>query len=234
VERYVHSFRSTRHRRLPTGHCSPASGLSSLASRRAPQAPRPCPPATCRELGSFPSQIPPWFVLSRNMPMTNNRAIWLRSGAFLSPPCSSLQFHWPLTTGHLPLFSRSTPHPRPSPYVSRFTPHASPAGSGHAQTLPRWLPPVNRPPNYQGPNGARSRRAAPLFHYVTEPGDSCGQIDLFFLARRDRTVDHSLLAGGVQPQWLQACLADGHQTQCLASLFPRLSVYLGLVDLACD
>src|SRR5208337_2365956 len=31
---------------------------------------------------------------------TNTRAVWLRFGAFLSPPFSSLQFHWPLATGH--------------------------------------------------------------------------------------------------------------------------------------
>ena len=30
----------------------------------------------------------------------------------------------------------------------------------------------HRPPNCQRPNGARSRRASLLFHYVTEPGDS--------------------------------------------------------------
>src|SRR5208337_3742035 len=39
-----------------------------------------------------------------------------------------------------PLFSRPTPH------ASRLTPHARPAGSGHAQTLPRWLlPSTDRP-----------------------------------------------------------------------------------------
>ena len=56
--------------------------------------------------------------------------------------------------------------------------------------------------------------------YVTEPGDSCGQINPFLPARRRPTVDHSLVAGGTQRQSLQACLQDGHTAQCL---FPACS-----------
>ena len=40
----------------------------------------------------------------------------------------------------------------------------------------------------------------------------------FFPTRRRPTVDHSLVAGGAQRQWLQACLPDGHKPQCLFSL----------------
>src|SRR5271157_760403 len=56
-----------------------------------------------------------------------------------------------------------------------------------------------------------------LIQYVTEPGDSCGEINPLFLARRRRTLDHSLVAGGAQRQSLQACLPDGHTAQCLFS-----------------
>ncbi len=84
------------------------------------------PPTAGRELGLFSGSIPPWFVLSSNLSTTNTRAIWLCFGAFLPPPASSLQFHWPLIT-ILPSHA-----PRPTP---------GPAGSGRAQTLPRWLQP---------------------------------------------------------------------------------------------
>ena len=77
-------------------------------------------------MGLFSCSIPPWFVLSCNLPMTNARAIWLCFGAFLSPPASSLQLHWPLATDHHSPVPRSTP---------------GPAGSGHAQTFPHWLLP---------------------------------------------------------------------------------------------
>src|SRR5271157_3631473 len=77
-------------------------------------------------MGLFSCSIPPWFVLSNNLSTTNTRAIWLCLGAFLAPPASCLQFHWPLATDqHSPV-----PHPTP---VS--------ASSGRAQTLPHWLLP---------------------------------------------------------------------------------------------
>jgi hypothetical protein len=44
-------------------------------------------------LALFAWSIPPWFVLSPNLPVTNTRAVWLCFGAFLSPPFSSFQFH---------------------------------------------------------------------------------------------------------------------------------------------
>src|SRR5271157_4240320 len=66
-------------------------------------------------MGLFSGSIPPWFVLSNNLSTTNTRAIWLCSGAFLSPPApppSAL-----LTAGHYPLV------PRPTPHAPRHTPH---------------------------------------------------------------------------------------------------------------
>ena len=38
--------------------------------------------------------------------------------------------------------------------------------------------------------------------YVTEPGDFCGETNRFLPARRRPPVDHSLVAGGAQGQWL--------------------------------
>ena len=74
------------------------------------------PPLTtttrCRppKLGLFACPIPPWFVLSCNLPTTNARAIWLCFGAFLSPPAPCLRLHRPQAT--IP------PAPRPAPCAS--------------------------------------------------------------------------------------------------------------------
>jgi hypothetical protein len=78
----------------------------------------------------FACPIPLWFVLSCNLPTTSARAIWLCFGAFLSPPAPCLRLHGALTTGRYSHTPRST---RLHPPV--------PAGSGRAQTLPRWLLP---------------------------------------------------------------------------------------------
>ena len=59
--------------------------------------------------------------------MFNIRAIWLCFGAFLSPPARSLRIRWPLSSR----FTLHAPRRRPQ----------GPAGSGRAQTLPRWLLP---------------------------------------------------------------------------------------------
>src|SRR5208337_1250932 len=61
-----------------------------------------------RKLGSFASVISQLFVLSHNPQTTNTRSVWLRSGAFLSPPVPLPSAS--LTTGHYPLASRSTLH----------------------------------------------------------------------------------------------------------------------------
>src|SRR5208283_1199395 len=52
-----------------------------------------------------------------------------------------------------------------------------------------------------------------VFQYVTEPGDSCGEINPFLPTRRRSTVDHSLVLRGAQGHPLQACLPDGHPAQ---------------------
>ena len=153
-------------------------------------------------MGLFSGSIPPWFVLSNNLSTTNTRAIWLCFGAFLSPPASSHQFHWPLATDHHSPVPRSTP---------------GPAGSGRAQTLPRWLlPDTDRriAKDRMGliwPSGLSTL-------LCTEPGDSCGKSNPFSPpARRRWTGDHSLAAGGAPRQRLEARLPDAHQTQCLLS-----------------
>ena len=70
-------------------------------------------------MGSFSLWIPPSFVLSPNVPVTNAQSIWLRFGAFLSPPARFLRIHWPFCF-------RPTLHaPRPTPHAPRPTPHAS-------------------------------------------------------------------------------------------------------------
>jgi len=90
-----------------------------LATIHSPRAPRHRP-----EMGSFSGSIPPSFVLSHNMPMTNTTSNWLCSGAFLSLSCLSLQFHWLLATGHWPLFSCRWPlSSRPTPFAPPSTPH---------------------------------------------------------------------------------------------------------------
>ena len=60
--------------------------------------------------------------------------------------------------------------------ASRPTLHARPAGSGHAQTLPRWLLPDTD--TRIGKDRTRpDLHERPVFiQYVTEPGDSFGQI----------------------------------------------------------
>src|SRR5271157_3463691 len=87
------------------------------------------------------------------------------------------------------------------PLSSRFTPHAprgpplGPAGSGRAQTLPAGYcltPTADLAKTERGPIAT----SGPLFQYGTKPGERCGKIHPFFLARRRPTVDHSIAAGG--------------------------------------
>ena len=73
---------------------------------------------------------------------------------------------------------------------------------------------------------AQSGRADPLFLLCTEPGDSCGKSKPFPSTRRRPTVDHYLVAGGAQRQWLQACLPDGHQPQCQPLYVPSAHKHL--------
>jgi hypothetical protein len=93
----------------------------------------------CRppKLGLFACPIPPWFVLSCNLQTTNDRAIWLCFGAFLSPPAPCLRLHRPQATIpplHAP---RSTLHARPAP------PSAGTSGVRSCGDSSRWLLPDN-------------------------------------------------------------------------------------------
>jgi len=77
-----------------------------------------------------------------------------------------------LTTGHC---SRATDHNSPVP---RPTP--GPAGSGRAQTLPRWLLPDTDSRIGKDRTGSNLDERSLYIEYVTEPGDSCGKIKPFF------------------------------------------------------
>ncbi len=129
-----------------------------LATGHSPLPTRNPPPTDPPKSGSFACPIPPRFVLSCNLPTTNTRAIWLRSGAFLSPPAPSLQIHWPLATIL-------------SPLATRPTSHATRAAVRQTSGVRSWADPpplataCHRPPNCQGVVRDRSRRAAPLSHY---------------------------------------------------------------------
>ena len=170
----------------------------------------------------FSGSIPPWLVLSHNMP-TINTAGKLASFWHFSLTASSLSSHslatdyWPLATVLMPLTT-----------VLCATPHAPPAGSGRAQDPPPLATACHRQPNWQRPNGARSRRAVRLLQYVTEmqyvtePGNFFGQIHPLLPARRLSIVDHSLVAGGARRQWFHACLQDGCQRRCLSSSVTRM------------
>ena len=103
-----------------------------------------------------------------------------------------LCIHWPLATGHCSFASCLTSGVR------------SCADSFPLATA------IHRHPNWERPNGTRSRRAVPLcqyvteIRYVTEPGNFFGQIHPFLPARHRPTVDHSLVAGGARRQRAEA------------------------------
>ena|SRR5271166_308666 len=133
--------------------------LTTILSPLARSRPLPTDP---RKSGSFTCSILTWFVLIRNVTTSNDRAIWLRFGPFLSPPAS-----WPsasLTTGHDSLALRPT------------TP--KPAGSGHAQILPRRLlrdTDSRSTKDRTGPDledrSLYIQDRSLYIQYVTEPGD---------------------------------------------------------------
>src|SRR5271165_1245039 len=81
-----------------------------------------------------------------------------------------------------------------------------PAGSGHAQTLP-LVTACNRPPNWERPNGPDLDERPSIFSMSPNQAIPADKINPFLPTRRRPTVDHSLVAGGAQGQWLQACLA---------------------------
>jgi len=138
----------------------------------------------------FACPIPPRFVLNFDLLTTNTRANWLCFGAFLSPLASLFGFT------------------EDSSQSSRLTPRATRPNSGVRSYAapPPLATACHRPSNCQSPNGARSRRTNPYIHYITEPGDSCGQINLSLPTRRRPTVDHSLVTGGARrPSFSRAC-----------------------------
>ena len=154
-------------------------------------------------MGSFSRVILQAFVLSRNVPKVNTRAIWFRFGAFLSSPARFLRIHWPLA----PVFS---------PLATTFPPSARPAGSGRAQTLPRWIlchQPHELSKAERGPISTSSPTI--LVCHRTTRFLRTNQMNPFLLARRRPTVNCSVVGGGAQRQQLQACLPDGHQSRCL-------------------
>src|SRR5271157_1615455 len=110
----------------------------------------------------------------------------------------------------------AAPHFTPLAPAPRHTSHATPAGSGRAQTVPRWLLPDTDSRISKDQTGPDLDERHHYIQYVTEPGDSCEQINPFLPTRRRSPVDHSLVAGGAQRQSLQACLPDRHTAQCLS------------------
>ena len=74
----------------------------------------------------------------------------------------------------------------------------------NASRTPRWLLPQPTA-DLSETERARSRRAAPLFQYVTEPGVFYGQNNLFLSTRR-LPVDRSLVAKALNPSlFRRAC-----------------------------
>jgi len=62
-------------------------------------------------------------------------------------------------------------------HASRSTLHARPAGSGPAQTLPRWLLPDTDSRIGKDRAGPDLHERPLYIQYVTEPGDSCGKFE---------------------------------------------------------
>ncbi len=114
----------------PRGHCSPA--------------PRPMPPAGNRL--RFACSIPPLFVLCHSLPRVNTMGKLALFGRFSitfvsTSSISPATGYWPLATVLMPLTAaRHTPLP-PDSLATVLPPSASPARSGRAQALPRWLLP---------------------------------------------------------------------------------------------
>src|SRR5208282_2655642 len=150
-----------------------------------PHAPRPTPHASHRWV-CFSGSIPPLFVLSPNMPMTNTRAIWLRFGAFLSPPAPSHRIYWPLC--FRPTLDASRPTPDQRGQVVR--------------RAPRWLlPDTNR--RFVKDRTEPDRDERPLYFSMSPNRAIAADKSIRFFPPRCRTtVDHSLVVGGAGRQWL--------------------------------
>src|SRR5271157_6007591 len=90
----------------------------------------------------------------------------------------------------------------PLTLAQRLTPHAPPAGSGRAQTLPRWLlPSTDRRIDKDRTGPDLDERSVHIqyvteFQYVTKPGNFFGEINPFLPAclRRSLTIRSGLEA----------------------------------------
>ena len=159
----------------------------------------------------FACSIPPLFVLSHSLPMVNTMGklasfwrffITVVSASSISP-----------ATGHC---SRGTDHHSPHATSSRFTGHCSPAvrqpsGVGSCADPSPLATAIHRPPDWQRPNGARSRLCGLSLQV-------CHRTRRFL--RKNQTVLSPLAAA--QPltvlSWPEAlnasgsrqCLPDGH------------------------
>jgi len=167
----------------------------------------------------------PWLVLSHNMPKINT-AGKLASFWRFSLTASSLSSHslatdyWPLATVLMPLATVLSLHAEPP----------RPAGSGRAQTFPRWLlPSTDRRIGKDRTGPDLDERSIHIqyvteIQYFTEPGNFFGQINPFLPSRRRPGVEHSLLAGGAQRQGLQTYRPDGQLNSLLFPPLPRGSL----------
>ena len=106
------------------------------------------------------------------------------------------------------------------PLFSRPTPHAPPAWSGRARTLPAGY---CHPPTAELTKTERDpiSTSGPSIQYVTEPGNLFGKINRFLPARRRPTVDHSLVAGGAQRQARKGRPTFWHQGHVGSPFRPR-------------
>ena len=68
--------------------------------------------------------------------------------------------------------------------------------------------------------GPISRSGPSIFSMSPNQAIPTEKLIRFFPTRRHPIVDHSLVPRGAQRQWLQACVPDGHQPQCMFSLYP--------------
>ena len=116
-----------------------------------------------------------------------------------------------------PLFSRLTPHAsRPTLPAPRSASHAVTSGVRSCADPPPLVLPASDcriAKDRMGPIWP----SGPSILLCTEPGNSGGKSNPFPSTRRRPTVDHSLVAGGAQRQWLQTCLPKANHRFPLAS-----------------
>ena len=124
---------------------------------------------------------------------------------------SPSRLQWPLATILSPLAT-----------ISRRPP--GPAGSGRVRNSPLATA-CHRLPNCERSNGPDLAERT-LYLIMHRARQFLRKIQSVPPTRRRPTVDHSLVAGGAQRQWLQACLPDGHQPQCPPLYVPSAHKHL--------